>query len=43
MSSGSGPVAGSCEHHDEPSGDINAKEFMEDLGNYYLIIKDFAP
>jgi len=43
MASGSGPVAGSCEHHDEHSGDIKAKEFMEYLGNYYLIIKDYAP
>jgi hypothetical protein len=36
MSSGSRPVAGSCEHHDEPSGDIKAKEFMDYLGNITL-------
>ena len=43
MSSGSRPVAGSCGHDDESSGDIKAKDFMEYLGNYYLIIKDYAP
>jgi len=32
--SGYGPVAGSCEHGNEPSGSINCGKFLEQLSDY---------
>jgi hypothetical protein len=34
---GCGPVAGSCEHDNEPSGSIKAEEFLDYLSDYYLV------
>jgi hypothetical protein len=37
--SGQGPVEGSCEHGDEPSGSINCWEVLEWLDNWQLLKK----
>jgi hypothetical protein len=38
--SGKGPMAGSCEHGDEPSGFIKWREFLELLSNCRHLKKD---
>jgi hypothetical protein len=35
-------MAGSCEHDNEPSGIIKGWEFLDQLGNYQHLKKDFA-
>jgi hypothetical protein len=44
-SSGSGqrPLAGNCEHSDEPLGSIKDKEFFDLLSNYNLFTADSTP
>jgi hypothetical protein len=32
--SGQGPVAGSCEHSNEPLGSIKGEEFLDKLSDY---------
>jgi hypothetical protein len=41
--SGQGPVAGSCEHGNEPSGFIKGREFLDQLRDYYLLRKGSVP
>jgi hypothetical protein len=43
--SGSGydPVAGSCEHGNEPWDSIKGEEFFDQLNYYQLLKKQFAP
>jgi hypothetical protein len=38
-SSGKGPVVGSCEHGNEPSGSIKGGTFLYQLSDYQLYIK----
>jgi hypothetical protein len=38
-----GPVAGSYEHGNEPSGSIKGGEFLDWLNDYYLLNKDSTP
>jgi hypothetical protein len=38
--SGQGPMAGCCEHGNEPSGSIKGKELLDLMRNYQLIKKD---
>jgi len=38
-----GPVAGSCEHDNEPSGSLKGGEFFDHLSNCQLFRKDSAP
>jgi hypothetical protein len=38
--SGQGPVAGSCEHGNEPSRSINCGEFVDQLNACQLLKKD---
>jgi hypothetical protein len=38
-----GPLEGSCEHGDEPSGSIKCWEVLEWLHNWWLLKKDSAP
>jgi len=40
--SGKGPVAGFCEHGNEPSGSGKGREFLKQL-RVYKILKDPAP
>jgi hypothetical protein len=40
---GWGPVEGSCEHDNEPSGFIKCWEFLEWLHNWQLLKKGSAP
>jgi hypothetical protein len=41
--SGLGPVKGSCEHGDEPSGSIKCWEILEQLSDCWLLMKDIPP
>jgi hypothetical protein len=41
--SGYGPVEGSCEHGDEPSGSIKCWEVLEWLHNWRILKKGSAP
>jgi hypothetical protein len=43
--SGSGhkPVMGPCEHSNEYLGSKKGKEFLDQLGDYYLFRKDSPP
>jgi len=36
-------VAGACEHGNEPSGSIEACEFLDQLSDYQTLKKDSAP
>jgi hypothetical protein len=38
-----GPVAGCCEHGNEPSGSIKGREFLDKLSDCQLLKKDSAP
>jgi hypothetical protein len=38
-----GPVEGSCEHVDEPSGSIKCLEILQWLSDWWLLKKDSAP
>lgn len=38
-----GPVVGSSEHGNEPSGSKESKEFLAQLSDYYILKKDSAP
>jgi hypothetical protein len=38
-----GPLEGSCEHGDEPSGSIKCWEVLEWLHNWWLLKKGSAP
>jgi hypothetical protein len=40
--SAEGPLAGSCEHSNEPSGSIKGREFIQ-LNDYEFLKKDSAP
>jgi hypothetical protein len=40
---GQGPVAGSCEHSDKPSGSIKDGQFLEMLNNYQLLEENSSP
>jgi hypothetical protein len=40
---GYGPVAGSCEYGNEPSGSIKGGEFLDWLSDYELLKMDSAP
>jgi hypothetical protein len=41
--SGQGPVKGSCDHGDEPSGSIKCWDVLEWLDNWRLLKKGSAP
>jgi hypothetical protein len=41
--SGLGPVAGSCEQSNEPSGSIRRREFLDKLSDYELLKEESAP
>jgi hypothetical protein len=41
--SGWGPVEGSCEHGDEPSGSLKCWKILEYLHNWQLLRKGSAP
>jgi hypothetical protein len=41
--SGEGPVEGSCEHGNEPSGSINCWEVLQWLHNWRILNKGSAP
>jgi hypothetical protein len=36
------PVAGTCEHGNEPSGSIKGEEFLDQQSDYYFLKKGFA-
>jgi hypothetical protein len=36
-------VAGSCEHHSEPSGFVTGEEILEQMNDYLLLMKHIAP
>jgi hypothetical protein len=40
--SGQGPVAGSCEHSNEPLGSIKFCEILEHLSEWWPLKKDLA-
>jgi hypothetical protein len=44
-SSGSGyrQVVGSCEYGNESSGSIKGREFLDQLSDYQILTKDYAP
>jgi hypothetical protein len=41
--SGQGPLAGSCEHGNEPSGSIKGEKFVGYLRDYQLLRKGSVP
>jgi hypothetical protein len=41
--SGYGPMEGSCEHGNEPSGSIKCWEILEYLHNWQFLVKDSPP
>jgi len=41
--SGQGPMMGSCEHGNKPSGSIKRGEFLDYLSDCWLLKEDSAP
>jgi hypothetical protein len=41
--SGQGPVAGCCEHGDEPSGSVKGAIFLDQLSDCQVLKEDIAP